>query len=351
MCRVVTVSLSSPDLFICWFSVSLSPLSTLLPLFLYCLSPWQSVWWFHPLPADCLLSPSSFSHCCLSRPFPRHRPPRMIFLLFLWLSRISTTPPRPPRTPVSQQSCQIKITSFKNSVNITPYKQRGPLLVGYSCIQVYIVSWWRCIRHAGRGGGSPTRQFHQNLMYSFIVTSKLCLFADNRDVYQGPGRTGTCRSVSYRASRGPAPAGLVTPARSPAGTRAWRRVPAIFPMPPSRFLFPFRLSRQVLVVFFRCSVSRQTPYVLSVRISPPSVPSISSSLPYLHPCLVSHSWGQTKVLLPRAGSQACVSLCLLITSTAYHSPGTLPALFIFFICYDKIPSSAVQAAWSEVRCK
>lgn len=188
-------------------------------------------------------------------------------------------------------------------------------------------------------------------MYSFIVTSKLCLFADNRDVYQGPGRTGTCRSVSYRASRGPAPAGLVTPARSPAGTRAWRRVPGIFPMPPSRFLFPFRLSRQVLVVFFRCSVSRQTPYVLSVRISPPSVPSISSSLPYLHPCLVSHSWGQTKVLLPRAGSQACVSLCLLITSTAYHSPGTLPALFIFFICYDKIPSSAVQAAWSEVRCK
>lgn len=35
--------------------------------------------------------------------------------------------------------------------------------------------------------GSPTWQFHQNLMYSFVVASKLCLFADNRNVYQGPG--------------------------------------------------------------------------------------------------------------------------------------------------------------------
>lgn len=72
--------------------------------------------------------------------------------------------------------------------------------------------------HSERAG-SLTWCFHQNLMYSFIVTGKLCLFADNRDVYQKPGWTGkqagTCRSVSYRTSAGLAPAGRVTPARSP----------------------------------------------------------------------------------------------------------------------------------------
>ena len=268
----------------------------------------------------------------------------------LAVSYLTDSPPHPPRTLVSQQSCQIKITSFKNSVNITPYKQRGPLLVGYSCIQVYIVSWWRCIR---RAGGSPTWQFHQNLMYSFIVTSKLCLFADNRDVYQGPGRTGTCRSVSYRGKPWPRTCLSCNPCSVPSGNTSLKT--------GSRHLsgasFPFRLSQQVLVFFFFFvhSVSRQTPYVLGLRtpppFPPPFVPSISSSLPYLHPCLVSHSWGQTKAPLPRAGSRACVSLCLLITSTAYHSPGTLPALFIFFICYDKILSSAVQAAWSRIICK
>ena len=132
---------------------------------------------------------------------------------------------------------------------------------GVHCIMVEM--------HSVRRGGSPTWQFHQNLMYSFIVTSKLCLFADNRDVYQGPGRTGTCRSVSYRASRGPAPAGRVTPARSPAGTRAWRRVPGIFPTPPSRFLFPFRLSRQVLVVFFFSVQRFPTNTICAWRKNPP----------------------------------------------------------------------------------
>lgn len=72
--------------------------------------------------------------------------------------------------------------------------------------------------HSERAG-SLTWWFHQNLMYSFIVTGKLCLFADNWDVYQKPGWTGkqagTCRSVSYRTSAGLAPAGRVTPARSP----------------------------------------------------------------------------------------------------------------------------------------
>lgn len=62
----------------------------------------------------------------------------MIFCLFLRLS--------PPPTEPAVVSNQNNI--FKNSVNITPTNSEG-LLVGYSCIQVYIVSWWRCIRSAG----------------------------------------------------------------------------------------------------------------------------------------------------------------------------------------------------------
>lgn len=44
-------------------------------------------------------------------------------------------------------------------------------------------------------------------------------------------------------------------------------------------------------------------------------------------------WGHTKVLWPQAGSQACVSLCLLITSTSYHRPTlSLPnRMYIFFL--------------------
>lgn len=67
--------------------------------------------------------------------------------------------------------------------------------------------------------GSPTWQFHQNLMYSFIVTSKLCLFADNWDVYQGPGGRESRQANADRfliiQVVAPAPAGHVTPARSP----------------------------------------------------------------------------------------------------------------------------------------
>ncbi len=86
---------------------------------------------------------ASFSHCCLSCPFPRHGPPRLIFCLFLWLSCISPPPNSTEPAVVSNQN-----NIFKNSVNITPTNSEG-LLVGYSCIQVYIVSWWRCIRSAG----------------------------------------------------------------------------------------------------------------------------------------------------------------------------------------------------------
>ena len=101
---------------------------------------------------------------------------------------------------------------FKNSVNIAPTNSEG-LLVGYSCIQVYIVSWWRCLLSAG----SPTWQFHHNLMYSFIVTSKLCLFADKQDVYQRPGSREADGHMQIRFLSdkwGPAPAVHVTPRSS-----------------------------------------------------------------------------------------------------------------------------------------
>lgn len=172
LCVALSLSLSSLGLFICWLLYLCYPL-----LFLYCLSPWQSIWWFHPIPVDCLSVPSSLASptAVYPAPSPDTGRPCMIFCLFLWLSRIS-----PLWTPLSQQSCQIKITSLKIQSTLLPTNSEG-LLVGYSCIQVYIVSWSRCIRR------SPTWQFHQNLMYSFTVTSKLCLFVDNRDVYQGPG--------------------------------------------------------------------------------------------------------------------------------------------------------------------
>lgn len=57
--------------------------------------------------------------------------------------------------------------------------------------------------------------FHQNLMYSFIVASELCLFADNWDVYQGQSGQGGRQAHADRFLIGqalaPAPAGRVTP--------------------------------------------------------------------------------------------------------------------------------------------
>lgn len=59
---------------------------------------------------------------------------------------------------------------LKNSVNIALQTARP--LVLYSCIQVYIVSWCRPFCCSGDEHGDS----HQNLMYSFIVTSKsVCL--------------------------------------------------------------------------------------------------------------------------------------------------------------------------------
>lgn len=163
----------------------------------------------------------------------------MIFRLFLWLSCIS-----PLRTPLSQQSCQIKITSLKIQSTLPLQTARASLLA----IHVF-----RCTLYHGGDAfgawGSPTWQFHQNLMYSFIVTSKLCLFADNRGCLPGAGRTGkqtgTCRSVSYRTSGGPAPAGHVTPAGSPVEqepveyTTSLPRFSTVFLRPPLS-LFVYR---------------------------------------------------------------------------------------------------------------
>lgn len=133
MCRIVTVSLSSLDMFICWllYICLLSPPS----LSFYTVSPLDSQYG-DSIPYQLIVFIlSCFSHCCLSCPFPRHRP-RMIFC------------PPPPSLP-SPSPNELAVVSnqnniFKNSVNITLANSKG-LLVGYSCIQVYIVSWWRCI--------------------------------------------------------------------------------------------------------------------------------------------------------------------------------------------------------------
>lgn len=114
-------------------------------LFLYCLSPWQSIWGIPSLTSWLSFVLASFSHCCLSCTFPRHRPPCMIFLSL----PLAVSYP-PPQLPLSQQSCQIKITSLKIQSTLPPTNSVG-LLVGYSCIQVYIVSWWRSI---GKRGGA-----------------------------------------------------------------------------------------------------------------------------------------------------------------------------------------------------
>lgn len=129
MCRIVTVSLSSLDLFI-----SVIPLQP--PLFLPIMSVtitvhmvilsltcWLSFFSIHLLPLLFILSfPLDASRC-------------VIFCLFLRVSCIHS---------LNHHSYQIKITSLKIQSTLPPQTPRV-LLVGYSCIQVYIVSWWWCI--------------------------------------------------------------------------------------------------------------------------------------------------------------------------------------------------------------
>lgn len=160
-------SLSSLDLFICWL---LSPPPS--PSF-YIVCPHDSQYGDsipHQLIVFC--PPSSLASPTAVYPAPSPDTDRLAWFTVFFLLYLP-----PLWTPLRQQSCQIKITALKIQSTLPPTNSKG-LLVGYSCIQVYIVSWWRCFR-------SPTWQFHQNVMYSFIVTSKLYLFADNRDVYQG----------------------------------------------------------------------------------------------------------------------------------------------------------------------
>lgn len=101
----------------------------------------------------CLLSLSrpAFSDCCLSSPFPRRRP-HLDDFLYLRLA-VCIFPPSSNSTEPAVVSHQNNI--FKNAVNITPTNSEG-LLVGYSCIQVYIVSWWRCT------GGEPNTAIPSN---------------------------------------------------------------------------------------------------------------------------------------------------------------------------------------------
>lgn len=156
--------------------------------------------------------------------------------------------------------------------------------------------------HSERAG-SLTWWFHQNLMYSFIVTGKLCLFADNWDVYQKPGWTGkqagTCRSVSYRTSAGLAPAGRVTPARSPVEHDT---VPlTFFSFSVIFVMLTYNSTRFLPILMCACIyVCRTATNTICALTKNPPASISSSSLTrfslYLHPCLVSHSWGQTKAL-------------------------------------------------------
>lgn len=130
--RIVAESLSSPDLFICWL-LSLQLPHHAPPLFLYCLSPWQLIWWFLPLP-DCLLSPSF--------PLPA------LFILSLPQTQAtlydclaSTPPPTPQPNSTEPAVVSNQNNIFKNSTKHYPYKQRGPpcwlfMYSGVHCIMV-----------------------------------------------------------------------------------------------------------------------------------------------------------------------------------------------------------------------
>lgn len=179
MCTVGSASLSSLDLFICWHVCLCPPPASQLSFHTVCpndsrysdsVSRKMVVFWLCP-----------FSLFTLSLP----QTTCMIFCLFLLPSRL-----RQHHLPLSQHSCQIKITSLKIQSTSLPQTARASLLA----IHVF-----RCTLYHGGGAfgtrGSPTWLFHQNLMNSFMVTSKLCLFADNWDVYRGQVNKGADRHV------------------------------------------------------------------------------------------------------------------------------------------------------------
>lgn len=139
MCRIVAVSLSSLDLFICWHLCLCPPHPTQLSFYTVCPHDSQcgdSV--PYQLVVFCL-RPSS-----LTAVYPVPSPDTLYDFLSLPLAVLYPTTPPPTEPAVVSNQNNI----FKNSVNITPTNSEG-LLVGYSCIQVYIVSWWRCTRNAG----------------------------------------------------------------------------------------------------------------------------------------------------------------------------------------------------------
>lgn len=128
MRRIVTVSLSSLDLFICCLlSFCLLPLPLPVPsvpmtvnMVIPSLTSWLSF----------VSVLSSFSHCCLSCPLPQTQ---TVFYDFSVSSSGCLIPPppppsHPPWTPLSQQSCQIKITSLKIQSTLPLQTARASLL-------------------------------------------------------------------------------------------------------------------------------------------------------------------------------------------------------------------------------
>lgn len=142
MWGTVTACLSSLDLFICWLlCLCLLP----PPPSSYTVCPHDSQYGDfipHHLIVFCL-RPRWLLPLLFILPLPQTRAASYDFpslpLAVLYLPPPNSTEP----AVVSNQN-----NIFKNSVNITPTNSEG-LLVGYSCIQVYIVSWWRCIRSVG----------------------------------------------------------------------------------------------------------------------------------------------------------------------------------------------------------
>lgn len=192
-------------------------------------------------------------------------------------------------------------------------------------------------------------------MYSSIVTSKLCLFADNCNVYQGwvdsRGWTGTCRSVSYPTSGGPAPAGRVTAAESPV-----QQEPEVYVYAPAFSILstvqcfpttalPACLSGCLLL----CAELRQTPYVLGLRIHPPSthhphflfIPS-----PYLIPSIFFSILTQYLTIFT-----SLFSITFSGSNQSVVASGRLPGLCIImfadsFLCplfFSPLPAVLVQA--------
>lgn len=118
----------------------------------------------------------------------------------------------------------------------------------------------------------------------------------------------------------PAPAGHVTPARSPAEHESVEcMISAI--LPPLSYHLSVYLD--VCLYFFVCSFATNT--VCARPKSPPPLPPPPSFLlslplssllpPYLHPCLVSYSWGSNQSAV---ASGWLPGLCIIVFADHFH---------------------------------